>query len=221
MEEENRSNDATTATIPLTANVETQVDLDAPNANSGQNNVRMAYARMRRAESTNDKVGAAKNFCVVACTGIAMTIIMAVTAVFHIYLVSIGSIYLKDCRAERLIPIFLIVAGVSGILRAISNWYYSWLHPKSEEDEEDPNPSPISSILSLFWLVWLICGAVWVFRTHPDFQDTTDDNYCKQLTYYTAYVYVIASLVLTAIVLAICGCACCCCIVVSCCALLS
>jgi len=176
--------------------------------------VQEAYMRMKSTNNAADLCVAFTLCCGLLCAGICMTVFLAALSVVHIFLLIVGAIHVYDCRAERFIPIFLIVVGVFAILRACLNWYYAWCHPKikkPETDEEVPKPSPFSNIINLFLLIWLICGAIWVFRTNPVFHDATDPNYCDKLTYYTAYVYVIVSFAMMALTLVI-GCCMCCCV---------
>ena len=74
-----------------------------------------------------------------------------------------GAIYINDCPQERLIPIYLIVAGCTAFFTS----GLGQLKPKQGEDgETEQKPvkerfnivSMIGAIGALFTFAWLICG---------------------------------------------------------------
>jgi len=79
-----------------------------------------------------------------------------------------GAIYLYDCPAQRLIPIYLVVGGSVGvfliffqIMRSIC-WY---IRVDEGEDEEECLPSVMakicsafSGVVTCFLFVWFIAG---------------------------------------------------------------
>ena len=80
-----------------------------------------------------------------------------------------GSIYLDDCPRERYIPIYLIVAGVFGLVKALLNsgQQARSRHNKDENDgeEQSKKPNPIDSVLSCFLFAWFIAG-MWSIPTN-------------------------------------------------------
>jgi len=184
-------------------------------------NVREAYAHMKKTKDAASLCAGVTVFCGLLCAGLCVTIGFVALSIVHIYLLVVGAVNINNCPAERLIPIYLIVAAVFSILRAILNWYYTWCHPKIKNrqalnavdaTDQTPKPSPFSNIINLFLLIWLVCGAIWVFRTHPQMEHADQPYYCDRLTYWTAYIYVIVCLALMALSLII-GCCMCSCIV--------
>lgn len=86
-----------------------------------------------------------------------------------------GAVYIDDCPKEKLIPIYLIVSGVCTFL----NFGLYNFKPKSDEEKDPTAGGKTSStiiriiflIAFIFYIIWLICGSVWVF---PHFADIVD-----------------------------------------------
>merc|ERR1739838_1290706 len=74
-----------------------------------------------------------------------------------IAMIVMGAVYLNYCPAEKMIPIYLVVAGVVYLLQNALNY---------DERQSVSNPSVRCSnvILALFSLAWFIAGNVWIFR---------------------------------------------------------
>ena len=81
----------------------------------------------------------------------------------NIFVYSIGSIYLDDCTKERYIPIYLIVAGVFGVLKQLGTIGQRVKNHKEKSDEKNTKPNAIDGILNLFMFAWFIAG-MYVFH---------------------------------------------------------
>ncbi|KAK3099159.1 hypothetical protein FSP39_000288, partial [Pinctada imbricata] len=105
----------------------------------------------------------------------------------------VGAQYLDDCPAERMIPIYLIVAGVFSFVSLVISIIKSCTKKKGDDDDEEKKNSPfvtcIDSLINLFNTVWFICGNVWVYSTQDDFvrSPTTSQNYCDPTLFYFAF----------------------------------
>ena len=72
--------------------------------------------------------------------------------------VILGSCYLHDCPREPYIPIYLIVAGVFGVLKNLSNITQRVKNKQSDQDEDNIKTNPFDGTLSCFLLAWFIAG---------------------------------------------------------------
>ncbi|KAF6033809.1 hypothetical protein EB796_007881 [Bugula neritina] len=157
----------------------------------------------------------------------------------------IGSMNLKECPAQKFIPIYLIVAGVFGALSGFGGVGQKMTNRKKPEDdverEDDSGKSQkhfgrLTSLTTTFLLAWLICGSVWTFRmekcessalsvnttsvtgcftTDEDFSE--QDFYCKKLVYDFTFINIIIKWAVYALFAFIGLIVCCCCCVVFCC----
>lgn len=155
---------------------------------------------------------AAMTICGVACCGIYIAILLALP----IAMIVIGAMYLEDCPRERYIPIYLIVAGAFGVVKAISNIIQQICKRKKNEEDTEQNkkPNPCDSVISTFLLAWFIAGCVWTYRVYDDYQsvDPTLDNYCNE----TVYLFTFWLLNITWILLGLAFVCCCCGICIAC-----
>ena len=74
----------------------------------------------------------------------------------------IGSIYVHDCRAERFIPIYLIVMGCFGVIKNLSGLgQRAKASADGEENEEgggNKKRSVFDHLISTFMFAWFIAG---------------------------------------------------------------
>nr|XP_046237508.1 transmembrane protein 272-like isoform X2 [Scatophagus argus] len=114
-----------------------------------------------------------------------------VVCVIPIAQIAIGAIHLNDCPRKHLIPIYLIVSGVFGLMLTLLSCL-----PCAQEPR-DANPNPLSrlcmtwnSLISLFLFCWFIAGNVWIYSIYqPNYdKSTTDvDPYCDKTLYLFAF----------------------------------
>lgn len=93
----------------------------------------------------------------------------------------VGSIKKDDCPTERLIPIYLIVAGAVGVV--------SKLLPFLNRKLELKCLTVVMYVLYVFEFVWMVLGSYWVFKNYkPIFDDNGDRRwYCNRTAYYLAF----------------------------------
>lgn len=86
----------------------------------------------------------------------------------------IGALYLHNCDIQYLIPIYLIVGGVSPIL-------LGGFGRRGDDDESGGNiGSLICGVIGfLFNIAWLICGSVWVYPNYGKLSEV-DFVVCKE-----------------------------------------
>ena len=81
----------------------------------------------------------------------------------------IGSYHLHDCKAEKMIPIYLIVLGVVGLLKNLINLAKKLkAHLANDDDgsaiQSSTRESFLDNLITLFIVVWFIVGNVWIYR---------------------------------------------------------
>uniref|UniRef100_A0A8C4GWA0 Si:dkey-19b23.12 n=1 Tax=Dicentrarchus labrax TaxID=13489 RepID=A0A8C4GWA0_DICLA len=105
--------------------------------------------------------------------------------------IAIGAVHLDDCPRQHYIPIYLIVAGVFGLVLALLACLPCAQQPK------DGTTNPLSrvcatwnSLTSCFLFCWFIAGNVWIYSIYePNYnKNTTDvDPYCDKTLYLFAF----------------------------------
>ncbi|KAF7650146.1 hypothetical protein LDENG_00130470 [Lucifuga dentata] len=104
--------------------------------------------------------------------------------------IAVGASYLDECPKQPNIPIYLVVAGVFGLLLALSCLPCTW--------ESKDTPITLLSLLCMVWnclssiflFCWLITGSVWIYSIYePNYNKTaTDvDPYCDKTLYLFAF----------------------------------
>ncbi|KAI4895741.1 hypothetical protein NFI96_024042 [Prochilodus magdalenae] len=121
---------------------------------------------------------------------------------------AIGVVYLKDCPQQTYIPLYMIVAGVFGLLLGLfsclscskpeeNGWQYVFTHMCSVWN----------SLVSLFLFCWLIAGSVWIYSIYPaNYNKTgTGEPYCNKTLYLSAFwTTTLAYIVLAGLMLGAC-----------------
>ena len=70
-----------------------------------------------------------------------------------------GSLYLHDCPAQRLIPIYLIVAGAFSLVKDLSSLLQKCKAKRTEEEQEGGAPTNFfDGLVGCFLFAWFICG---------------------------------------------------------------
>ena len=126
--------------------------------------------------------------------------------------------YRKECPVEPFIPIYLIVAGSCGLLKAT----IMSCQKINEKDVEDTEKDFMSSnedlsntskfldgLLNVFMFTWFIAGNIWVYSHYKPNESPPLHNpldYCNPRLYWFAFWVVTVSYVIMGI---ICFCICC------------
>lgn len=110
-----------------------------------------------------------------------------------------GGKYLNDCPVQPKLPVYLIVGGAAGLLKAVTmlwknknNTDYEKFEDTAENSSVMDRSSAVSEgLISLFMLCWLIVGNSWLFSIHPrppNFEPPLQEpkNYCKKAVYTVA-----------------------------------
>ncbi|CAB4002765.1 Hypothetical predicted protein [Paramuricea clavata] len=140
----------------------------------------------------------------IGCT-IALSFLLAVP----VAMIAVGINYRNDCPVEPFIPIYLIVAGSCGLLKAIILTCEKLKNPETDEErntdefssyEDISNTSKfMDGILNIFMFTWFIAGNVWVYTHYkPNAKPPLHDplNYCEPTVYWFAFWIVTVSYVI-------------------------
>ena len=125
-----------------------------------------------------------------------------------------GSISVHDCPLERFIPIYLIVGGISGIIKNIALIVENIVQRYSDRLSARIEHSKylvyiwraFNLIFNLFMLAWTIAGGYWVYHVYY-YVTSTQYQECNELLYKFGFGIVTSSYIL---LLLTCVCACCC-----------
>ncbi len=126
----------------------------------------------------------------------------------------LGSLFVHDCTLEPFIPIYLIVGGISGILKnvllIIENIIKRYSDQLSSQIQHTKYVVYVwrvfNLLFNLFMLAWTIAGGYWVYHVYTD---VTPSGYseCAELLYKFGFGIVTSSYIL---LLLTCACVCCC-----------
>lgn len=130
---------------------------------------------------------------------------------------SSGFAYLDDCSIEPLIPIFLIIAGVCGVLKSIGTLVKQLIicckfsMSRSKKFKYMKYTWRIVELLfNILLFAWFIAGSYWVFHVYDDLQAAEfDPKLCNPVLYKCAFGIMICSYILLFMTCCcVCVCAC-------------
>lgn len=167
------------------------------------------FGRMKLAkENSNGSVDFVKNCFSILLGSLACTISLGILLAVPISMIVIGTIYLHDCPAERMIPIYLIVAGCFGLVSGLISLCKS-VNSRDNPDNSSSTLGP-EQLINTFLFAWFIAGNVWVYGKYNSWQrsDTTLTTYCDPTLYYFSFWIITSSYIIA-------GVCCLCCITVT------
>ncbi|XP_069502503.1 transmembrane protein 272-like [Ambystoma mexicanum] len=135
------------------------------------------------------------------------------TAAIAIASITIGSVYFSQCKAQHLIPYYLIISGISSLVIILLTSL------PCGDGRDPPQTSPailaLQGIFTLFHLAFFIAGNVWIYSIYaPEYTDTASPEYCHKGLYLYAFwittlVYILLGITLLAgCCILVCFCAC-------------
>lgn len=176
------------------------------------------YGRLKHAKQDSDgNVDFGKKAYGICCKSICPLICIFVFWAIAIANIAMGAVFLDDCRAERMIPIYLIVQGVFFSVKSIFGIVLHCKNKDKEEHEEKDGASKCLTVLErlidTFLFIWFIAGCIFIYRTHGEYQSTDSSlaNYCNNSFYLYAFWIVTLNYIIVGLVIVLC-CAVCCCI---------
>lgn len=156
----------------------------------------------------------------IICCNIVVTVIGLILCIsIPIACIVIGAMNLHNCTIERYIPIYLIVSGSFGLVKAIISTICTIKNKTSEDHEDDGQAqnktNPVEQIINIFLFAWFIAGSVWVYSIYGkvNYDDETSILYCDKTAYLFTFILITITYALAALSLLLCCCAC----VVACC----
>ncbi|XP_060078454.1 transmembrane protein 272-like [Ylistrum balloti] len=153
------------------------------------------YGKLKAAnENSSGKADFAKTAMGIICGSLVFIICIGLSLAIPITEIVIGASFIHDCPAQRLIPIYLVVAGVFGTLKGIGliGQNVKARKDKSNEtgdEEKKSTTNPFDSIVNMFLFAWFICGNVWVYGLKDQWvsSPSTAGNYCHPTLYYFSF----------------------------------
>ncbi|XP_055522310.1 transmembrane protein 272-like [Leucoraja erinacea] len=116
-----------------------------------------------------------------AATG-CMKVLSSLLAIASI---TIGTIYLDSCTIQHLIPIYLIVSGCFTLFFVMLSMASC---ASNDEDSACKLDVIFKSVVSIFSVIWFICGNVWIYTIYPpDYNNKTSISYCDKTVYLFAF----------------------------------
>ncbi|XP_067134424.1 uncharacterized protein [Centruroides vittatus] len=101
--------------------------------------------------------------------------------IIPILMIIFGTIYLKECPAQKYLPVFLIVGGITIIIKTLLDVSFRFVKNKKKEKKRFTLPL---IILQIFLFSWFVTGCVWVYQMYPPvYDDNSDSRYCNRNLY--------------------------------------
>ncbi|CAF0902573.1 unnamed protein product [Adineta ricciae] len=143
-----------------------------------------------------------KSYSIVANT-YGATFLLALLTVFQVILFFIGVKYLNDCPVQPNLPVYLLVAGAMGLVRALNLLWKQFRRRRlrklegvelDQEEETENNGSGFTdAVLNLFLFAWFIVGQFWTWSSFmPNFEFGLEnpDKYCHKNVYIFALIHI-------------------------------
>lgn len=163
------------------------------------------FGRVKAAKEESDgMLGFLKTFLIIIVSTVGFTILLGIFMAIPVSMIVMGAIHMDNCPAERMIPIYLVVAGSFGVAKNLFSLVQRCRKNEQEREEDNRKVNPVEGIVNCFMFAWFIAGCVFIYRTtdrNPD--DKSADNYCDATLYYFAFW-------ITTSVFIIMGASCCC-----------
>lgn len=146
--------------------------------------------------------------CATLCSGGFATLAALIYLTFCLALpitkLVLGIIYVKDCPAEKNIPIYMIVSGACGtglvlflLLSSSCSYYRSYIVTKKFIHQcmicTVAFARGMQGLIFIFLIVWFFVGNVWVFGAQYRVQTNNPDNsnYCQPVLYWFSFYVLI------------------------------
>uniref|UniRef100_A0A2C9KEJ6 Uncharacterized protein n=1 Tax=Biomphalaria glabrata TaxID=6526 RepID=A0A2C9KEJ6_BIOGL len=130
-----------------------------------------------------------KSFLIIILSSVLVTILIGIFMSVPISMIVMGAYFKDDCPAEKMIPIYLIVAGCFGCAKNIVSLIQRARKTEAEREEDQNNVNPIETLVSCFLFAWFITGCVYIYRIKDkvQFEHPNDEYYCDERLYLFAF----------------------------------
>lgn len=160
-----------------------------PKNNSASNQI---FKSVEYAKNTStDSYRILKKITALFFCSITITVILLVLMAIPVSMIVVGSLYIKKCSFQIMIPIWLIVFGALSIIKNLS----TLIQRIKALNNGDSNYSStvvnvFDSFMALFLFIWFLCGNYWVYheREKVQYLDPTQiGTFCNKTTYLLAF----------------------------------
>jgi len=110
-----------------------------------------------------------KDFLVLLLGTLGCTLCLGLILAIPVSMIVIGSYHFHDCKKAEMIPIYLIVSGVVGLLKNLLNLgrkVKAHLWGNNEAARESAKESSLDNLIMIFLVAWFIAGNVWIYRVY-------------------------------------------------------
>ncbi|KAK9875088.1 hypothetical protein WA026_005883 [Henosepilachna vigintioctopunctata] len=121
-----------------------------------------------------------------------MKLSLIVPILLHLAMIVIGAMNLKKCPVEKNIPVYLLSAGILGILTKTVVVARNWIVKYVSFDT-------IMSIIYTLEFVYFLLGSYWVYKEYkPSFNPLDGNAYCNKTAFMFAFIYITLAYVVLA-----------------------
>ncbi|CAF0830094.1 unnamed protein product [Brachionus calyciflorus] len=119
---------------------------------------------------------------------VSITVVVVILMAIPIAMIAIGIYHINNCSIQKMIPIWLIVIGALAITKNVSTLFSRFKN--KQENSGSKLLSLFDSFLTLFIIIWFICGNIWVYSNFSKAQTSNpeqSDDYCHPLVLHLAF----------------------------------
>lgn len=149
------------------------------------------YGRLRRArKESGSSVEFLKKFLDIVFSPVTVIISLVLMSAVPISMITIGSIYLNDCQAENLVPVWLIVYGSISILSLVTSLsirIYEIHQKKTNENYKLSKSTNSKCLIDLSLFILLICGTAWIYQVFIKYNSDFSSIPCSQICFVFAF----------------------------------
>lgn len=165
-------------------------------------------------QQSSNSIQFARTFCGVIFGSVLWTVLVGIFNIIPITMIVIGSVYLNDCKIERMIPVYLVVYGALLLFRYL---WTSCLRCSAKNDSDDIREKDVDTfqfctvlvvLLDFFLIIWFIIGNVWIYGNFPDVQyhNKGSSSYCHGVLYLFAFWHTTLHYIILGLLMLCCPC---------------
>lgn len=129
----------------------------------------------------SEKYRIVKNINVTIFSAVLCAAVLIYFCIIPILMIYFGAAYFNECPAQKNLPIFLIVGGITTIIKTIIDILFRF--KKGFEKERKRFTVPFI-ILQIFLFAWFVIGCIWIYQMfQPVYDDKFHPEYCNRTLY--------------------------------------